>query len=110
MAAITIGEALLTGERQHMIDMTASGRYMIGGTWYSAKINSAAIQQNGAVHITFYAKSQDTALTPATKFQLLNASGAVLAERQETIPFTSGLEAILIRFKLGLSVGADEEV
>ena len=110
MAAITIGEALLTGERQHMIDMTASGRYMIGGTWYGAKINSAAIQQNGAVHITFYAKSQDAALTPATKFQLLNAAGAVLAERQETIPFTSGLEAILIRFKLGLSVGADEEV
>ena len=108
--AITIGEALLTGERQHMIDMTASGRYMIGGTWYGAEINSAAIQQNGAVHITFYARGQDTALTPATRFQLLNTAGDVLAEREETISFTSGLEEILIRFKLGLSVGTDEEV
>ena len=107
--AMTIGEAMLTGERQHIIDMTAYGRYLIGETWYNAAIDDAAIQAGGAVYISFYAAPQGADGMTITKLQLCNSSNAMLAEREETLTFTSAQERILIRFKFGLIVQTEAE-
>lgn len=104
MASITITNSLLGGLRGHLAGMFAYGRYMVGGSWYRAEMNSSAVQANGAVHATFYIQPQAGAAVPATKFQLCAADGTVLAERTETVAFNERVEKILVRFKFGVSV------
>lgn len=102
--AITITSTLLNGLRTYITDMAAYGRYMIDGTWHRAELNSASVQANGAVHITYYIERQSGNL-PATKFQVLDSQDQVLAERTEDVYFQQYMDRVLIRFKLGVSVG-----
>lgn len=104
MAATTINANLLNGLRQHIVDMVSYGRYRIGSTWYRAEINSKAVQDNGAVHITFYVRKQSAGST-ANRFRLMSADNKVLAERVESITFVETMEEVLYRFKFGVSVG-----
>ena len=105
MATTTITATLLNGLRTHLVDMVSYGRYMIGGTWYNAKLHSAGVQTNGAVHVTFYIERQGGTSDPATRFQLMSSDGNVLVDRVEDVSFTQFVDKILIRFKLGVSVG-----
>jgi len=104
MATTTITAALLNGLRNRIVDMVSYGRYKIGGAWYRANLNSSQVQTNGAVHVTFYIERQ-SGNTPATEFQLCDANGTVLVDRSEEVSFTQFVDKILIRFKLGVSVG-----
>lgn len=104
MATTTITAALLNGLRNRIVDMVSYGRYKIGGAWYRANLNSSQVQTNGAVHVTFYIERQ-SGNTPATEFQLCDANGAVLVDRSEEVSFAQFVDKILIRFKLGVSVG-----
>ena len=104
MANTTITSTMLGGLRQHIVDMVSRSRYMIDGTWHTAEINSKAVQSNGSVHVTFYVRRADGSSSPATRFQILNASGQVLAERTENVAFAQHMDAILYRFKFGVSV------
>lgn len=104
MANTTITSAMLGGLRQHIVDMVDHGRYMIDGTWRRVEINSKAVQENGSVHVTFYIRRADGSSSPATRFQLRNRSNQVLAERTETVAFVQHMDAILYRFKFGVSV------
>ncbi|MBQ9252235.1 MAG: hypothetical protein IJ188_06345 [Clostridia bacterium] len=105
MATTTITSTLLTGLRNRIVEMAGYGRYRIGNTWYRAELNGAAVQGNGAIHITFYIDRQD-GNNPATEFQICASNGSVLVDRVEEISFAQTVDRILIRFKLGVSVGA----
>lgn len=106
MAATTITNNLLNGLRSRTAEMAGYGRYKIGNAWYRAALNSAAVQANGAVHVTFYIERQ-AGNAPATQFQVCAENGAVLAERTEEISFADEVEKIEIRFKFGISVGQE---
>lgn len=105
MAATIITSNMLNALRQHIVDQTAYARYKINGTWYKAEINSKEVRENGAVHITFYVQRAGGTNAPATQFQICTSSGAVLAERTENVAFVANMDAILYRFKFGVSVG-----
>jgi len=105
--ATTITNTMLNGLRQHIVDMASYGRYKIGGTWYRAEIETKAVQQNGAVHVTFFIRDQAGG-TPASQFQLLNADNQLLAERAENVAFAEYMDAILYRFKFGVSVSENQ--
>lgn len=109
MAQTTITSALLDEERQHIVDIASYARYRIGVTWYRAEINSKAVQSNGAVHVTFYIPTPSPITAPASAFQLCREDGAVLVEIVENVTFIQGMETVLYRFKIGVSVGEEQE-
>lgn len=102
MAATTITSNMLGGLRNHVVDMVAYARYKVGSTWYRAEIDSKAVQGNGAVHVAFYLHNPG-GTTPASQFQLYNASGQLLSERTENVAFLQEMD-VLYRFKFGVSI------
>ena len=102
--AATITENMLNGLRSHIVDMAQSARYMIDGAWHTAEIEGKAVQTNGSVFVSFYVTWPEGSTLPATKFQVLNGSGAVLAERTEEVPRLVSMDALLYRFRFGVNV------
>ena len=104
--AVTITDSLLNGLRRHIADMTAYAEYKIGGSWTRAEINSKDVLETGAVNISFYVRrsGDDT----ATEFRLKDANGNVLADREETIAFITGIDALLYRFKFSVTIQQPE--
>ena len=105
--ATTISDAMLGGLRQHIVDMASYAEYQMGGSWVRAELNGKTVQRNGAVHITFYVRKQGSAVK-ATAYRLKDASGNVLASKEEDIPFVTGIDAIMYRFKFSVTVGPSE--
>jgi len=105
MASTQINTAMLSGLRQHIVDMVSYAGYRIDGVWHRAEIDTKAVQGNGAVHVTFYVHRAEGSASPATAFRLMNADGQALAMREETIEFAQHMDAVLYRFKFGVSVG-----
>lgn len=96
-----ITETLLDALRQRIVDLMSYGRYMVGGSWIRSEIVTKEVQQNGVAYVCFYVSKSST---PATKFQLLDSGNRVLAEREETLTVPDSYDAILYRFKFGVSV------
>lgn len=101
MSAIT--NHLLNAVRQRIASVCDHGRYQENSAWYTANIYKAEIQDNGSVTVSFYVDRQDSA-DSASDFQLCDAEGNVLAEREETVAFSAGLNRILYRFRFGVAV------
>lgn len=102
-----ITDTLLDALRQRIVDIVSYGRYMVGGSWIRSEIVSKEVQSNNSVHISFYVQ---TGSGNATKFQLLDSGNRVLAEREETLTVPESYDALLYRFKFGVSAGdADNE-
>ncbi len=103
-----ITETLLDALRQRVVDLISCGRYMVGGSWVQSDIVTKEVQQNGIVYVCFYVNKSDD---PATRFQLLDSGNNVLAEREETLTVPDSYDAILYRFKFGVTAGeaAEEE-
>ena len=109
MAGITVGSALLSKLRNCLMNMVVSGQYQIGDNWYTSGIDLAEIRQNGAVYIAFMIEAQDEELTPATHFRLLSSDEAVLAEREEEVPFTENMPSLVYRFKFEITAEEEED-
>lgn len=97
-----ITETLLDALRQRVADLMSYGRYMVGGSWIRSEIVTKEVQQSGIVYVCFYVNKS---AAPATKFQLLDSSDNVLAEREETLTVPDSYDAVLYRFKFGVSAG-----
>ncbi len=101
--ATTITSTMLGGLRQHIVDMVDHGRYMIGGSWINSDIVTKEIQANNMVYVCFYVQASGGNST-VTQFQLLDSDDQVLAERVETLTIPEHYDALLYRFKFGVSV------
>lgn len=108
MAATVINSNLLGGLRQKVVDMADHARYREGGAWQTSPIVSKTIRENGSIQIDFYIQKM-TGYSVAERFQILDANGNVLIERQESVAFTQYVNEILYRFKLSVSAAENNE-
>ena len=107
--ATIITDAMLARLRAHILDSIAYARYRIDGVWQRAEISSAEIKANGAVHLSFYIRRADGSASPADCFHLCAADGTVLAEKSENVAFAQYMEAILYRFRFGVTTITEVE-
>jgi len=106
--ATTINNNLLAGLRQKVIDMADHARYREGGAWRTSPIESKTIKSNGAIQIDFYVQ-KISGYSVAEKFQIRDANGNVLVERDDTVTFTQFVDEILYRFKLSVTAAENNE-
>ena len=106
--AVVINNNLLSALREHVLDISISGRYKIGDAWYDAEITDRFIAENLMVRVAFDVVPQDSQRTPATEFRLLDGSGQLLASEEKTVSFAQGTEGVSFWFVFNVKVGSDD--
>lgn len=102
-----IKEAMLSGLRQHIIDMVAKAQFNVGSTWHDA-VFSGAVGSNDMVSVNMVLEPVSGPSTLATQFRLLNSNGDQLAGKTENIQFLPGVEEMMYRFVFGVTLAGQE--
>jgi len=101
-----IPEAGLNRLRSYWAALPTVGRYKIGATWYTSPIESQAVEENGAVTVSFYMARQNGGATVTEKQICLQEGGTltVLARNTDSFTFPTNRDRYLWRFKFGITV------
>lgn len=105
MASMNITETYMNAIRTAAAAEVKDAQYRIGTKWIRAEIVEASVQLNGSVHISFYVQkdaSQPNAGVNALRVR--NKSGVALVTKTDSVPFSAGVDRLLYRFKIGITV------
>lgn len=89
----------LTSLRNHMIKSIAYARYKVGDSYHRAAIETAEIQADGRIAVTFVIDHSVAGDITVTQVQLCDYKGNVWAQKAENITRRDVQEGVLYRFR-----------
>ena len=105
MASMVITKTYLDTIRDAAAAAVAKAQYRIGTDWKDAQIEEASRQVNGSVHVSFYVRKDPTQPSEGVNaLRVVNSAGVALVTKDESIPFGPGVDRLLYRFKINISV------
>ena len=105
MANMNITETYMNAIRTAAAAEVKDAQYRIGTKWIRAEIVEASVQLNGSVHISFYVKKDDSQPNAGVNaLRVRNSAGVALVTKTDSVPFSAGVDRLLYRFKIGITV------
>lgn len=89
----------LTSLRHHLIKSIAYARYKVGDNYHRAGIETAEVQADGRVAVTFVIDHSVSGDITVTQVQLCDYKGNVWAQKAENITRKNVQEGVLYRFR-----------
>lgn len=102
--------AMLTGAaldalRKFFKESIGYAQYKVGGSYYRAEIQDAAVLADGRIAITFVIDHTIAGNITVTEVQLYDRNGALWASKTESITRSAVQEGILYRFRFTVAEG-----